>query len=330
MTTSIPADPTGRRFRLVSPDGRVAAQVAQVGASLRSLEVGGRALIPPYPDDVPTPSASGITLVPWPNRIRDGRWTQRGETRQLPITEPKTGSASHGLLRFMPYQPTDAAADMSAVTGGPAAAAESAAASSITLAATVFPQTGYPFHLETSVQYTATSDGIAATHRLTNVGREDAPVALGIHPYFCLGGVDTADLALTVPAASFFELDERLLPVAERPVDAGNDLRSPRRVGDLDLNVAYGELTRDADDRVRCVLEAPDGQRVTLWLGAGFDHVQVFTMNTYPGQDLALALEPMTAPPDAFNSGQHLRWLTPGETWELNWGVEHTPSTDHV
>lgn len=317
MTTSIPADPTGRRFHLVSPDGRVTAQVAQVGASLRSLEVDGRALIPPYPDDVPTPSASGITLVPWPNRIRDGRWTQRGETRQLPITEPKTGSASHGLLRFMPYQPTDAAADMSAT------------ASSVTLAATVFPQTGYPFHLETTVQYTATSDGIAAVHRLTNVGREDAPAALGIHPYFCLGGVDTADLALTVPASSFFELDDRLLPIAERPVDAVNDLRAPRRVGDIDLNVAYGELARDDDDRVRCVLEAPDGQRVTLWLGAGFDHVQVFTMNTYPGQELALALEPMTAPPDAFNSGQHLRWLAPGETWKLEWGVEHTPPTDH-
>ena len=318
MTTSIPADPTGRRFRLASADGRVTAQVAQVGASLRALEVDGVALVPPYPDGTPTPSASGITLVPWPNRVRDGRWTQRGETRQLPITEPKTGSASHGLLRFMPYQPVDAAGDMLPATSDDAGDA-------VTLAATVFPQTGYPFQLDTTVRYAVTDAGVRATHRVTNVGREDAPVALGTHPYFCLAGVETADLALTVPAGTYFELDDRLLPVRERDVDARTDLRSARRVGDLDLNFAYGALTRGEDDTVRCVLEAPDGRRVTLWLGTGFDYVQVFTMTTYPAQPLALAMEPMTAPPDALNSGQGLRWIAPGESWELHWGVEHTP-----
>lgn len=300
-----PADPTGRQFVLASADGRVTAQVAQVGASLRALEVDGVALVPPYPAGTATPSASGITLVPWPNRIRDGRWTQDGVTRQLPVTEPRTGSASHGLLRFMPYQPVD---------DGDAA---------VTLAATVYPQTGYPFQLDTTVTYALTDTGVAATHRITNVGADEAPVALGIHPYLCLGAVPVADLVLTVPGATWFELDDRLLPVAERPVDVAVDLRSGVRLGDVDLNLAYGSLARDADGVVRSTLRAPDGRTVTQWLGAGFDYVQVFTMSTYPGQELAVAVEPMTAPADAFNSGQGLRRLAPGEMWELRWGLEY-------
>ena len=35
----------------------------------------------------------------------------------------------------------------------------------------------------------------------------------------------------------------------------------------------------------------------------------------------AVAIEPMTAPADALNSGVGLRRLNPGETWTLEWGI---------
>jgi aldose 1-epimerase len=38
----------------------------------------------------------------------------------------------------------------------------------------------------------------------------------------------------------------------------------------------------------------------------------------------AVAIEPMTAPADAFNSGQGLRWLAPGEDWVVRWGITPT------
>src|SRR3546814_4803157 len=100
--TFTPVDPNGRRFRLTT--ARATAEISQVGAALRALTVGGVDLVPRYADDIPTPTASGIVLVPWPNRVRDGRWTQRGVTRQLSISEPALGNASHGLLRFTPYR----------------------------------------------------------------------------------------------------------------------------------------------------------------------------------------------------------------------------------
>jgi aldose 1-epimerase len=295
------ADPTGHRFVLRTAHG--SAEIAQVGGALRALRVGEVDLVPRYPDDVPTPAASGVILLPWPNRIRDGRWTQRGETRQLAISEPKFGNASHGLLRFAPYREIERRDD------------------AVTLGATVFPQTGYPFHLETRVTYALTETGIAVAHEIRNVGADAAPVALGIHPYLCLSDVPTADLSVELDAQSWFRVDERSLPVAEEPLDAEHDLRSARRVGDLSIDAAFAGIPRDTDGRIRARVHAPDGRHVELWAGDGFRYLQVFTTDRYPGHERALAVEPMTAPADAFNSGRDLRWLESGESWSLQWGI---------
>lgn len=290
--------PTGTQVHLQSGD--VTAQIAQVGASLRSLRVGGIDLVTPYPLDIPTPSCSGVVLTPWPNRVRDGLWNDEGTARQLAITEPKFTNASHGLLRFSAYEidQTDAAA---------------------TLSATIFPQTGYPYLIETSVTYLLTDAGIEVIHVLTNRSADPAPVALGTHPFVTIGDVDPHELVLRIPAATAFETDERMLPTGTRPADAA--LRDGIRLGDASLDTGFTDLTRDGDGRVRTSLTAPDGRRVTLWQGEGFDFVQVYTATNYPGHDLAVAIEPMTAPADALNSGLGIRRLAPDESWTLRWGI---------
>lgn len=292
------ASPTGTQVHLHS--GAVSAQIAQVGGSLRSLRVGDVDIVAPYPLDIPTPSCSGVVLAPWPNRVRDGRWDDDGTTRQLAITEPKFANASHGLLRFSAYEidQTDAAA---------------------TLTATIFPQTGYPYLVETSVTYLLTDAGVEVVHVLTNRSTEPAPVALGTHPFVTIGDVDPHDLVLRVPAATAFDTDERMLPTGTRPADAA--LRDGIRLGDASLDTGFTDLERDGDGLVRHTLTAPDGRRVTLWQGEGFDYVQVFTTVKYPGQSLALAIEPMTAPADALNSGLGIRRLAAGESWTLRWGI---------
>jgi aldose 1-epimerase len=290
--------PTGRQIHLHRE--AVTAQISQVGASLRSLTVGGVEVVPPYPLDRPTPSGSGLVLAPWPNRVRDGLWDDAGTQRQLAITEPKFGNASHGLLRFTAYETEER--DGSA-----------------TLRAAIVPQTGYPYLIDTSVTYTLTDAGIDVSHELTNRSATAAPVALGTHPFVTIGGVDPHDLMLRVPTSTLFETDERMLPTGTRPADAA--LRDGVRLGDITLDTGFTDLARDDDGLVRHSLTAPDGRRVTLWQGEGFDYVQVYTTDRYPGQDLAVAIEPMTAPADALNSGLGIRRLAPGETWSLHWGI---------
>jgi aldose 1-epimerase len=296
--------PTGVQVHLEA-DG-VRAQISQVGASLRHLLIGGTTVVPPYPDDHPAHSCSGVVLVPWPNRIRDGIWIDGDETRALAITEPKLNNASHGLLRYTAYE-----------------IAEQSDAS-VLLRANIVPQTGYPYLLETSVRYTLEADGVTAEHTIVNRSADPAPVALGTHPFLTISGADPRQLLLHVPAETFFETDDRLLPVGESPVSGNTDLRTPRRLADVQLDTGFATLRREDDGRVRSTLTAPDGRMVTLWQGPGLDYLQAYTSTGYPGQELVVALEPMSAPAEAFNSGRGLHRLAEGEAWTVQWGVTLT------
>jgi aldose 1-epimerase len=290
----------------------VRAELGTVAALLRSLTVGGVALVEHTPAERPPAFGNGIVLVPWPNRVRDARWALDGEPQQLDITEVERGGALHGLLRFTDYAVREQTQD------------------AVTLGALIAPQHGWPFTLDTWVRYALEPDGITVTHGVRNHSSRRAPWAVGTHPFLRVGAVPVEQLTLTAPAATYFEVDERLNPVAESPVTPHTDLRTPRVVGDLALDTAYGTLTHaaTADGRGDSAwLDAPDGSRTTLWQDLDWGYLQVFTTDSFPRDGVlgrAVAVEPMTAPPDALNSGQSLVWVEPDATWEGSWGLRYT------
>jgi aldose 1-epimerase len=205
-------------------------------------------------------------------------------------------------------------------------------AHTVTLAATIYPQHGYPFVVDTSVRYELTGDGIRVTHELRNDSAAAAPVAVGAHPFLRVGNAPVGELTLTVAAATRFVTDDRLNPVGEVPVaGTGFDLRAGVLVGDLDLDTAFGAVQHGADGVARHRLTAPDGAWTEVWQGADFGFVQAFTPHTFPRPTFAdpdalgqaVAIEPMTAPPNAFNSGLGVRWLEPGKSWSGSWGIVH-------
>ncbi|MGO2749277.1 MAG: aldose 1-epimerase family protein [Pseudoclavibacter sp.] len=299
---------TGPKHDLESAGARVV--VGTVAAVLRSFEVDGVQLVEDFGDDVLPPFGAGITLFPWPNRIRDGKWNHEGTTQQLDITEPSKGNASHGLLRNTEYAVLHKEPD------------------SIELGATVFPQHGWPFTLRHCVGYRAVGNGLAVTHTVTNLGPSEAVFAVGAHPYFRIGEEPIADLVVTSDLAERVLLDERLLPVGTEPVTHGGefDLTSGRAVGQLDLNYAF--RVRPGGDRTLLSLESPRGSRLELWGDEAFSYLQLYTPSDFPrpdghhgGTGLAFAAEPMTAPPDALNSGTDLIRIGSGQTWSASWGV---------
>jgi aldose 1-epimerase len=286
--------------------GDVTATVAELAASLRRVQVGGTDIVQDYGRDALPSGASGIVLVPWPNRIRDGRWTLEGAPQRLDISEPAKGNASHGLLRNTGYRVTDRSD------------------SAVTLSATVFPQHGYPFHLGTTVRYSLTPTGIEIEHGVHNVGDRRAPFGVGCHPYLRVGDTAMRDLTVTVSGTRMLETDDRSLPVREVPVDgAPQDLRAGVALRGLDLDTAYTGL-ETVDGKVRHRLTAPDGRAVELAADPVFAWAQVFTTEVYDTDDGlidAVAIEPMTCPADAFNSGTDLAWLEPDEQWAAGWSL---------
>ncbi|MGY3318025.1 aldose 1-epimerase family protein [Arthrobacter sp. TE12232] len=292
---------SGRQYELRRGDAL--AVVTELAAGLRLYSRGGTALTETYGDaDIP-PGATGITLAPWANRVEDGVWHLNGKKLQLDITEVSRNNASHGLLRNSSYELVDEDEF------------------SVTLEAAVFPQHGYPFLLRHRVRYELAEDlGLVVRQTLINDSQDPAPFVLGAHPYLRLGDVPSEELTVSVNARTRLVADDRLIPRSTTPVGGEFDLRDGRPVGDLDLDSAYTDLEFDGGV-ARHTLRAPDGRTVSLWQDANCAYVHVFVTTEFPGRTKAVAIEPMTGPANAFNSGEGLRWLAPGEQFSMSWGI---------
>ena len=280
--------------------------ITELAASLREFSIDGVHLTEPYAEDSLPPSGNGIVLAPWPNRIEDGVWMLDGKPQQLDLTERARNNALHGLLRNTGYRLVEQ-------TVG-----------SVTLGATIFPQHGYPFHVETTVRYELVDGGLSVTHHARNLSDAKAPFAFGTHPFLTISDVAPEELTLTVHASTRFEVDARLNPIGEIPIDGTEyDLRGGRPVVELELDDAFGGL--ETVDGVAAFLRAPDGREVRLVQDESHGYVQVFTTREFPkngGLGLAVAVEPMTAPPNAFNTGVGLHWIEPGDSWNVSWGIQ--------
>ena len=293
---------TGRQYELRRSDAL--AVVTELAAGLRLYSRAGVQLTETYGDSEISPGAAGITLAPWANRVEGGVWYLDGKKQQLDITEVSRNNASHGLLRNSAYGLVDESQY------------------SVTLEATVFPQHGYPFLVRHRVQYLLTEDlGLEVRQTLINDSNASAPFVLGAHPYLRLGDADVEDLTLTVAAGTRLVADERLIPRSAEPVSGHSDFRSGQRVGDVEIDVALTDLTFDGG-AARHVLSAPDGRSVTLWQDESCGYVHVFVTTELPGRPKAVAIEPMTGPANAFNSGDGLRWLPAGGTFTMSWGID--------
>ena len=118
--------------------------------------------------------------------------------------------------------------------------------------------------------------------------------------------------------------DERKLPTGREPVAGSSyDFREGRPIGDTVLDHAFTDLVRDADGRAHVEVRSLAGSGVELWTDEQFGWLQAYTGDDQPPEAArtALAVEPMTAPPDAFNSGDDLVVLDPGATFSASWGI---------
>jgi aldose 1-epimerase len=293
--------PTGLQYEISL--GRARARVGSVAAVLREFSVDGQHYTEIWDDNLPAPYGCGIVLAPWPNRIKDAQWEHEGKTLKLDMTDRGNNAAIHGLLRNTSYELVEI--DDVAVT----------------LGATIYPQHGYPFTVDTFVTYRLTDQGLQVTHRLANVGGTPAPFGIGAHPYLRVGDHPIKDLRITLNADTFIPIDDNKIPTGRSSVDRTDvDLRDGVRLDAVSLDTAYTDLHPEGDQHL-ATLTAPDGTGLVLWADLVFGYIQVFTPRDYPGRELTVAIEPMTCPANAFNSGEALRWLAPGESFEASWGL---------
>jgi aldose 1-epimerase len=133
---------------------------------------------------------------------------------------------------------------------------------------------------------------------------------------------------LTLPASVRLLSDERQLPVGSEDVTGTPyDFRVARPVKDTVVDHAFGDLARDEDGVATAQVRDPaTGLGTALWVDRQHPWLMVYTGDApSAGARRALAVEPMTAPPDAFRSGDDLLTLAPaGETGDeasVSWGI---------
>ncbi|HWJ08788.1 MAG TPA: aldose 1-epimerase family protein [Nocardioides sp.] len=290
--------PTGDQYVLASHGYR--AVVTRSGV-LRRLSHDGRELVDGFAEDAMPSAGRGQLLVPWPNRVRDGRYDFGGATHQLALSEPKRGNASHGLVRWVSW---------SLARHDPAA---------VELRYFLPAQTGYPWALDLTTTWELGPEGLTVTQAATNRADTPAPYASGAHPYLVAGPGPCDGWRLDLPAATCLTVDaERLLPTGRESFDGvvGDPL------GGTVLNHAVTDLRRDDRGVASVRLVAGDGgSGVELWVDRHHRWLQVYTGDDTPTPRASVAVEPMTAPPDAFNSGEDLVVLEPGASFAASWGI---------
>lgn len=303
---------SGTQFVIESGDYR--AEIASVGASLRSLTHGGRHLVVPFDAGEIRPGYRGANLVPWPNRIADGAYFFNGERQQLSINEVDRMTALHGLAIWNDWEVAEQSP------------------SSVTLGAVIEPQEGYPHRLAVQVSYSLSAEGLMWNISTVNIGTgpdsKPAPYGVAPHPYLVAGTGTVDEWTLQLPAQQVLAVTaDRLLPTTVEAVDTHRggyfDFQQARPLGATEIDHAYTALaTKEADGEVEVQLLAPAGTGVRMrWNPGNLPWVQIHTADRptpHPSR-IGLAVEPMSCPPDAFNSGEDLVALALGERHSAQW-----------
>lgn len=308
--------PSGRQIQITSENTR--AVVTEAGATLRTFEVNEKPIIWGFREDEMCSGGRGHVLAPWPNRLEDGQYSFDGIRGTVPIDDPSHSCAIHGLVRWQPWETVELNQD------------------SVTQMYRFLPQPAYPFSLRLYITYAVEDNRLSVKFEAKNVDSIRIPFGIGFHPYFAIRTENVDHARLQVPADRRLILDDRGLPIGSESVDGSSyDFRrigvglteesSPRSLNDLKLSDCLTNLRLDQDGKWRSYFypDAETDSTIEIWGERLFSHIVCFSGDTLPKEirRKAVAIEPMTCPPNALRTGDSIIAIAPGETISGSWGI---------
>jgi aldose 1-epimerase len=251
------------------------------------------------------PTRSGIpVLFPFPNRIRDGRYSWAGKTYQLPTDDPSGKNAIHGFAYNAAWRVVDSGANSASawVTGEFQLSREAPQALSL-----------WPADARLRLTYRLGRDALTIESVVDNPDRITLPFGLGYHPYFAVWVFGGENAVVQINVQQQWELQEnlptgRVVDLEEAGALAHGKPLSALHLDDLFTGVREQEpLGAVCDSAGRCLVVSAS---------ADFREVVAFT----PPHRQAVCLEPYTCTTDALNLQARgmdagLRVLEPGQKW---------------
>ena len=253
--------PSGRQHTIVHGGGR--ATVVEVGAGLRSSVAGGRELLDEYGEHETATSARGQVLIPWPNRLRDGRYVG---LRRAPGPAQRAGEAT---------QSTGSSGSPTGRAWGRRPAASSCSTCCTPARISVHPR-GAPVLPDRPRGARRHHDRPPPRQQRSALRLRPAPLPPGAH--WARGRVHAAGPPRDVPARR-----RARDPDGEQPVEGGDyDFRVGREVGTTKLDLAFTHLDRDEDGRAWVRLSGPDERGAAVWLDESYPYVELVTGDSSP------------------------------------------------
>ncbi len=279
--------------------GHYEAQILTVGAALASLSHDGYQLVVPQNPAMLSKGMQGKVLAPWPNRINQGSYRYGDVRHQLPVNDGDNQAAAHGLVAWVNWQVAEYSEHQ------------------VTLETLVFPQPGYPHQLHLTATYRLSADGgLRSKVSVRNMGTDTAPAGIGVHPYLTCDLAKIDECQLRMEAGQMLVTDGNKVPVRMIDVTEANaDFRSSTPIGAREIDNAFADL---ASCPWHLELQSPADGKVVQMTG-DTPWLQLYTAEHLGRR--GLAVEPMTCPPDAFNSGVDLVDLEPGQETALRYSI---------
>lgn len=308
---SIQSTAHGQECSLTS--GEYSATIVCRGAALRTLSYKSRPLILSFDSfnsfntDQQIPDYRGIIAAPWPNRLAGGRYEWDGKSYSVPINEPNRNTALHGLV----------SAELWTIT--------ELSEADVVLKYSLNASSAYPSDVEMVAHYSLDSEGLHVTVTATNTGPRSAPFGICPHPYLVAGSAPLDKWTLEVAAESYLEVSaDRLLPLELSEVDGTDfDFREGAVLKGREIDHAFTNIFAEDGGLSTLLVSDPSGTFVGMNWDESCPWVQIHTADKAdPSLSRhGLAVEPMTCPPDAFNSGTDVVKLYPGETFVTGWSI---------
>ena len=265
--------------------------IPSIGGMLSQLNWSGDVIQIPFSSKYPVatnPYHPSALLSPWVNRVRNGNYSFEGRNYQLPINEENLGNAIHGLLARKPFSYQ--------IEGSKA----------IVRFVYQAEEKAYPFPFETRLTYEFDANNVFHMQfEAKNTGEGNMPFACGWHPYFKLPEGELPDWKIRFESLSKFHSDSQMIPMREEPYDASHGVN----LGEETLDNVFRLIPMD---KHRTVFESGQSTLTLEQSSIDFPFLVVFA----PDNENCLAIEPMTANTDAFNTGDGLRILAPGEKFQ--------------
>ncbi len=246
--------------------------------------------------------AKGMPLYPFPNRLAGGKFTWNGKEYSFPVNDKAGPNALHGLSRELSMNITHH--ELHDVTA---------------YVICSYSETGlhqgypFPFTFEMAIRLDY-SGSLEVEMRMRNDGNQAIPAGFGWHPYYKVDD-RLQDMVMDMPPVKKVLVDEYLIPTGDKsPFD---HFAKPTAIGNFDLDTCFA--VEGENGKAQLTLHGSKA-KLRYWQETGpgkFNFLQLYT----PPDRQSIAIEPMTCNIDAFNNGEGLITLEPGQVAAARFGL---------